>query len=391
MAYRLSKPHQGLPLRVTLALSIILASVCLLATRSPPSLASGIAVRQQAFPVGRVSNFRAVPKTGLRSASREVAVRDSLEVEVDSKGRERLAFKEDGWKTWNWKGHNINYIQSGDKGTPIVLVHGFGAHAYHWRYQIPELSKNHRVYSLCLLGYGWSDKAPDAPYSAEFWGNQVSSFMQEVIGEGAVLVGNSIGAVTALSAASSTPDLVKGLVMVNAAGRFGDMAPDATGDPGANPEPEVEASGPLDALKDFVTDGFASLIFYSTRFRIPLILKQVYLDRDQVDEPLVKSITAPALDPMALQTFQSIYRAPGRGRATVNQMMRRLPQSMKVLLLWGQQDPWMQPEKADQIMKVCDEQGLECEYVPLVAGHCPQDDNPKDLNDNLVRWVNTHF
>lgn len=26
-------------------------------------------------------------------------------------------------------------VQDGTAGTPIVLVHGFGAHAYHWRYQ----------------------------------------------------------------------------------------------------------------------------------------------------------------------------------------------------------------------------------------------------------------
>mmetsp|Transcript_90 Transcript_90/g.147 ORF Transcript_90/g.147 Transcript_90/m.147 type:complete len:406 (+) Transcript_90:123-1340(+) len=321
-----------------------------------------------------------------------------LEFEKDSKGRERLAFRESGWKKWNWKGYNINYVQHGEKGTPIVFVHGFGAHAYHWRYQIPELAKNHRVYSICLLGYGWSDKDPEAPYSADLWAEQVASFTRDVVGESAVLVGNSIGAVTALAAAASYPDIVKGLVMVNAAGRFGDMDANAKSAPirvaareELKPVSDEKQMGPLDILKEKVADAIAAAIFYSTRFRIPVILKQVYVDPDQVDDQLVKSIQSPALDPNALGTFQSIYRAPGRSGATVNQMMAALPQSMKVLLLWGQQDPWMQPEKADQIMRICDAQGLECEYVPLAAGHCPQDDNPTALNENLARWMKLNF
>mmetsp|Transcript_14991 Transcript_14991/g.17975 ORF Transcript_14991/g.17975 Transcript_14991/m.17975 type:complete len:428 (-) Transcript_14991:141-1424(-) len=344
--------------------------------------------------------------TGTVGRHQQVAAASSGEVlnyETDTKGRTRLAFKEEGWNTWNWNGNKINYIESGESGTPILLVHGFGAHAYHWRYQIPELSKKHRVYSLCLLGYGWSDKSPHAPYSAEFWASQVADFVKDVIQEKTVLVGNSIGAVTSLATASIYPDLVQGLVMVNAAGRFGDMDADVTGEqkpasPSSSSSPsmttteEKEGSGGvLESIQETFKDIIAAGIFYSTRFRIPLILKNVYLDPEQVDDDLVKSITTPALDPNALGTFQSLYRAPFRGKLTVNDMMASLPQDMKVLLLWGQQDPWMQPEKAHQIMRICDKRGLECDYVPLAAGHCPQDDNPEDLNESLMRWVDVNF
>jgi len=336
-----------------------------------------------------------------RAVSVDVAVGGetvaALETERDAKGRERLKIREEGWNNWKWNGHNINYIQSGTEGPPVLLIHGFGAHAYHWRYQFPELSKNHRVYSLCLLGYGWSDKAPSAPYSAEFWADQVAAFVREVIGEKAILVGNSIGAVTSLATAAIHPDTAAGLVMVNAAGRFGDMASDVTGEIKSSSEDSTEATpvNPIDGFvlsaQELLKDAISAAIFYSTRFRIPLILKQVYLDPEQVDEDLVKSITTPALDPNALATFQSLYRAPGRGKLSVNDMMAKLPRELKVLLLWGQEDPWMSPKKADQIMRICDHQGLECEYVPLAAGHCPQDDNPEDLNKNLQRWIQTNF
>jgi pimeloyl-ACP methyl ester carboxylesterase len=41
---------------------------------------------------------------------------------------------------------------AGDSGPPVLLIHGFGASAYHWRYQVPSLARNHRVYAIDLLG-----------------------------------------------------------------------------------------------------------------------------------------------------------------------------------------------------------------------------------------------
>ena len=41
---------------------------------------------------------------------------------------------------------------AGTHGPPVLLIHGFGASAYHWRYNIPFLAKNHRVYAIDLLG-----------------------------------------------------------------------------------------------------------------------------------------------------------------------------------------------------------------------------------------------
>lgn len=47
-------------------------------------------------------------------------------------GLERLPFKNDGYKFWTWRGHKIHYVEQGE-GFPIVLIHGFGASAFHWR------------------------------------------------------------------------------------------------------------------------------------------------------------------------------------------------------------------------------------------------------------------
>ena len=58
-------------------------------------------------------------------------------------GRERLTLQTEGWSFWQWKGHRCHYISAGEdnNGPIVVLVHGFGAHSYHWRYTVPALAR----------------------------------------------------------------------------------------------------------------------------------------------------------------------------------------------------------------------------------------------------------
>lgn len=60
---------------------------------------------------------------------------------------EKLLFKPDGYNYWMWRGRKIHYIVDGE-GFPIVLIHGFGASAYHWRFRSISFSF---LFSFCLL------------------------------------------------------------------------------------------------------------------------------------------------------------------------------------------------------------------------------------------------
>jgi pimeloyl-ACP methyl ester carboxylesterase len=115
------------------------------------------------------------------------------------------------------------------QGPPILLIHGYGASAYHWRYQLPALSKKYRVYAMDLLGFGWSEKALVEYSSGKLWGQQIGDFIREVIHqqpgaaaggsetssssssskEPVVLVGNSLGGYACMNAAAQNPDLVR--------------------------------------------------------------------------------------------------------------------------------------------------------------------------------------
>jgi hypothetical protein len=72
---------------------------------------------------------------------------------------------------WNWNGYKIRYQAAGlenKQGPSILLVHGFGGNADHWRKNTPELAKmvNARVFAIDLIGYGYSDKPDPQSMSA---------------------------------------------------------------------------------------------------------------------------------------------------------------------------------------------------------------------------------
>jgi len=325
------------------------------------------------------------------------------EFEVDGSGRARLRYEPEGWSTWGWGAefapagvaYEINYVVSGPvDGIPVLLVHGFGASSYHWRYQVPSLAEQgFRVYSVCLLGYGWSPRVK-LRYSLEVWATQVNAFLKEVVGGPAVLVGNSIGGFASLLAASLDSKLCRGLVLLNAAGSFEARQPGneekkkmQMGDIVAEAAEEAEP-GPVQWLFQQAARGVAGWAFYTTKLRIQSILESVYVNREQVDEDLVTSIRSPADHPDALDTFGEVIQAGRRTQVTVFEALDNLPVTLPVLLIWGMKDPWMRPERAAAIRSECAERGISCDYVEVEnAGHCPQDDTPDAVNNALIEWL----
>jgi pimeloyl-ACP methyl ester carboxylesterase len=241
-----------------------------------------------------------------------------------------------------------------------------------------------------MLGYGWSPKVEEE-YSMELWGQQVIDFAAQVAGasasDRAVVAGNSIGALAALYAASVGNHLCRGICLVNSAGNF---LPDA------EPGPErktlaqrVVADSQRDETRveptigERVSEAFgrvaAGAIFYFTKVRIKQILQQVY--EYEVDEELVRSIGMAAKDKGALGAFYQISLAGGRTTSKPAELLQSFQGS--VMLLWGERDPWMTPNKAELIMTL----RPDALYCPLLAGHCPQDDAPEESSEAIATWA----
>jgi pimeloyl-ACP methyl ester carboxylesterase len=98
-------------------------------------------------------------------------------------------------------------------GSLVVLVPGMGDLRATYRFLAPPLREaGYRVACMDLRGHGESDVTFSSYGDAETSGDIIA--LLEELGEPAVIVGNSMGAGSAVIAAATRPELVRGLVLV---------------------------------------------------------------------------------------------------------------------------------------------------------------------------------
>ncbi len=100
---------------------------------------------------------------------------------------------------------------------PILLVHGLGGSHLNWTLVAPALAAGRTVYAVDLRGFGLSPghRVGDSKVIANT--DLVIHFIAHLIGAPVVLMGNSMGGMISAMVASSRPDLVRQLVLVNPA------------------------------------------------------------------------------------------------------------------------------------------------------------------------------
>ncbi len=100
----------------------------------------------------------------------------------------------------------------------MLLVHGIGRSLEDWDEQHDLLSDRHRVISVDLPGFGWSDRLPHAT-TLERLAAWLAAFLDELgVRTPVHLIGNSLGGAVAMTFAAQHPDRVRDLVLVSSAG-----------------------------------------------------------------------------------------------------------------------------------------------------------------------------
>ncbi|MER6161479.1 alpha/beta fold hydrolase, partial [Streptomyces sp. NPDC001868] len=109
----------------------------------------------------------------------------------------------------------LRYLKAGT-GAPVVLLHTVRTQAEHFRVLIPLIADQYTVYALDLPGMGYSEIVPGASYDEPAMRAGVERLLTELDLHDVTLVGESMGAVLALTAAADLPDRVRRVVAVNA-------------------------------------------------------------------------------------------------------------------------------------------------------------------------------
>jgi pimeloyl-ACP methyl ester carboxylesterase len=106
----------------------------------------------------------------------------------------------------------MNYVESGSSEPAVVLIHGLtdGLEAY-----LPileALQGEAHVYALDLRGHGESSHTPGA-YRIVDYARDVEEFLGDIVGEPAILVGCSLGALVACCVASRRKAEILGILL----------------------------------------------------------------------------------------------------------------------------------------------------------------------------------
>ncbi|XP_068477130.1 uncharacterized protein [Phaseolus vulgaris] len=284
-------------------------------------------------------------------------------------------------RVWNWRGYSIRYQRSGNNGPALLLVHGFGANSDHWRNNISVLAQSHRVYSIDLIGYGYSDKPNPLQigdrsfYTFETWASQLNEFCLDVIKDEAFFLCNSIGGVVGLQAAVLAPHICRGIVLLNISLRM------------LHIKKQPWYGKPfIRSFQRLLRDTAVGKFFYktiATKESVRNILCQCYHDTSKVTDELVHIILGPGLEPGAAEVFLEFICYSGGPLPE-----ELLPQvKCPVLIAWGDKDPW-EPIEIGRNYENFD--SVEDFIVLPNVGHCPQDEAPHLVNPLVESFVARH-
>ena len=108
----------------------------------------------------------------------------------------------------------MRYLKAG-QGDPIILLHTIRTQLDYFQEVIPTLAKYYTVYALDLPGHGHSSIDTKANYDEPNLREAVVAFVEKLDLKSVTIAGESIGAVLALTVASTIPERVIKVVASN--------------------------------------------------------------------------------------------------------------------------------------------------------------------------------
>jgi len=99
-------------------------------------------------------------------------------------------------------------------GPPIVMIHGFSAALDWWDSMVPDLSADHRIIRLDLIGHGGT-AAPVSGYSVERQAALVAAILDKLQTGSVTVIGHSMGGEVAGALAATRPHLVERLILID--------------------------------------------------------------------------------------------------------------------------------------------------------------------------------
>ena len=243
---------------------------------------------------------------------------------------------------------------------PIVLLHCYAC-SLHWFDRLePLLAENHRVIRIDLLGFGGSEK-PESGYEIDAQAAMVAEALNQLGVDGALVAGNSMGAMVATSLAEQASQLVDRVAVI-------DMAPN-TKDFGEG-LPLIARLGYIPVLGEAlwrVTPNFVVRDAYEESFAPGFEVAGGFDDPDQVISDF-DAMTYTSYDAAPAEADEFVEELP------LDERFKRAP--VPLMVIFGEEDQIFDADRA--IEGFADVPGVRSELI-AEAGHAPQIERPDDV------------
>jgi pimeloyl-ACP methyl ester carboxylesterase len=113
------------------------------------------------------------------------------------------------------------YVQKGNSGTPLLLIHGFDSSVLEYRRLLPLVAEKHQTWAVDLLGFGFTNRPTGIRFSTAEIKTHLYYFWKTLINQPMILVGASMGGAAAIDFTLTYPEIVKKLVLIDSAGLIG--------------------------------------------------------------------------------------------------------------------------------------------------------------------------
>lgn len=240
-------------------------------------------------------------------------------------------------------------------GPPVILLHGLLTHSALWRTIASGLTYGNTIYTVDLMGFGFSEKPQHILYSLEVYVAQLDMFITALQLDRPILVGHGLGAVIATLYALRHSDKVEKLILMGV------------------PFSSVTLPFSLRALR------FPLLGEWFARDRV---IEQVFRDGMESDAILTDTL---------LQTYAQPYHEDPGAWAALRKCLREINVEatweqeirphlatlrLPTLLIWGGNDEYAPIAFGRMLHKALPQAQME---VILRSGHYVQEDRPEEV------------
>lgn len=265
-------------------------------------------------------------------------------------------------------GLRARFLFAGEAGPPVVLIHGLGASAEIWQFNIEALASRHRVFAPDLPGFGRTEKPEWMDYGPAAYSRFIREFLSAAGIGRAALVGHSLGGGVALRSALDDPGCAERLVLVSSAGLGRDVS-----------LPLRVASLP----------GFDRVFFKPSLRVFTRFLHRLVYDPAAITPEFARLYYELFFRPDSVRTFTGILRAVATLRGARPGVLEAIREGLAALtaptlVVWGRQD---------RILPVS--QGVDAaDRIPGArlhiferCGHMPNIEHPGEFNRVVMEFL----